>query len=164
MLRVSDATVAWYRQSYQNYRRFAAEQIRLVPERFRVHLFALDEWIRWNTKRGVQPITMNSYWRAVRSFFNDCERRDNAANPFKLHDTPRTPARLPKALSETECRRVLLATANYPWRSTFLQRRAIAIVAVILYAGLRRSELLHLNFNDVNMAEGTIRVIAGKGR
>jgi site-specific recombinase XerD len=161
---VSDATQAWYRQGYQNYRRFAVEGIRLVPEHFRVRLFALDEWVRWNTKRGIKPVTTNSYWRAVHSFFNDCERRDSAANPFELHDAPRMPARLPKALSETQCRRVLLAAANYPWRSRFLQRRAVALVATILYAGLRRSELLHLNFSDVNLIEGTIRVIAGKGR
>jgi integrase len=38
------------------------------------------------------------------------------------------------------------------------------MIGLALYAGLRRSEILRLSFEDVNLADGWIRVVRGKGR
>ncbi len=39
-----------------------------------------------------------------------------------------------------------------------------AIIAIALYAGLRRAEVLHLRYLDVDLEQGLIRVDRGKGR
>jgi site-specific recombinase XerD len=163
VLQVSGTTQIWYRDSFRNFYRFLADGSHLAPARFQERVSALDEWIEWNHARGISRITMNSYWRAVRAFFNDCERRDGALNAFRLHAAPALPDRLPKALPEEKCSRILLAAANYPWKNSFARARALALIATILYTGLRRSELLNLYVMDVNLDEGTIFVRAGKG-
>jgi integrase len=46
----------------------------------------------------------------------------------------------------------------------FLATRNLAIVGCMVLAGLRRSEVLHLNLQDVQTAARTLRIVRGKGR
>lgn len=160
----STASIQWYRQVYRNFKQFLRPFTSLPPEQFELRILATEEWARWNRERGISPITLNSYWRGLRAFFNDWEQRDGAENPFKMLSAPKLPSRIPKALSAAECVRILDAAQNYPWRTKFERARAVALVGIVLYAGLRRGEILRLRYSDVNLEEGTIRVMRGKGR
>jgi integrase/recombinase XerD len=127
-------------------------------------LFAIEEWVAWNRRRQLSPVTVNTYWRLLRVFFHDLDRRDGIPNPFATMRPPALPTRLPKAHSPAECARILAASENIPWRLEYERRLAVALFGTILYAGLRRGELLRLRFADVNLEAGTIRVLRGKGR
>jgi integrase len=74
------------------------------------------------------------------------------------------PARVPKAHSAKDCSRSFTAAENIPWRNAYEHHLAIALFATILSAGLRRGELIKLQFIDVNLEAGTIRISRGKGR
>jgi integrase len=100
----------------------------------------------------------------LRIFFNDLEKRDGIPNPFAKRRAPALPARVPKAYSAKDCAHILTATQNIPWASEYDRTRAVALFGTMLYAGLRRGELLRLNFTDVNLDAGTIRIVRGKGR
>lgn len=160
----SPLTVRWYRESYRSFRKFLLEHAGLSPARFERQVFAVDEWARWNRARGLAPTTVNALWRGLRAFFTDWSARDATANPFRWHQAPGLPARLPRALPTAQCRRVLEVASNSPWLSAFERHRALALVGLCLYAGLRRGELLRLQVSDVDLAEGTIRILKGKGR
>jgi integrase len=162
--RHSPFSLSWYRNAFSNFNAFLMESAHLPPEKFEMCEFALDEWIAWNSRRNVRPISMNSYWRALRAFYLDRERRDKIPSPFTGRKPPSVGEYSPKALSAPECSRILLAAMNYPWSNIFERELALGVLGVMLYAGLRRSEVLRLTMNDVQLDQGTIRVIRGKGR
>ena len=124
----------------------------------------IQEWISRARQRGLSPFTVQTYWRGLRSLFAFLERTDGFPNPFRLLESPAIPDTLPKALTEEECVRVLDAAHNTDWSDAFDRARAAAMIGMALYAGLRRSEILDLAFSDVNMEDGSIRVVHGKGR
>lgn len=157
---LSGATIRAYRDAFRNFRKFLLQS----GSPLSLAVFAIDEWVRWNRRRGLGVVSTNSYWRALRAFFTDLDRRDGIPSPFVGVRPPPLPSRLPKALEPAACRRVLAAAEGLDWPSTFARARAVAIVSTFLYAGLRRGELLHLTNSDVNLRDGLILVRDGKGR
>ena len=162
--RQSPTSLAWYRQVFENWVRFLRESVALGPEAFRLATLDLEAWVRWNARRGIRPVTMNSYWRGLRAFFTDRERRDGTESPFRGRSAPRVGVIVPKAKSPEECRRILIAAENYPWPDTFAKALAVATIGTMLYAGLRRGEVYRLLRTDVQLDGGTLRVTRGKGR
>jgi integrase/recombinase XerC len=55
------------------------------------------------------------------------------------------------------------AAEHYPWGSEYTRSLAVAVTATMLYAGLRRGEVVKLKFGDVDLDAGTILVRQGKG-
>lgn len=131
-----------------------------------LQLYAVEAWLRWHRERPrpVAPTSLHSYWVKLRLFFAYLERKHGVRSPFRGLRAPSLPSRLPKARSATECLRILEAAREYPWPGRFERARAVAVVAVALYAGLRRADALKLRFTDVDLMEGVIRVDRGKGR
>ncbi len=99
------------------------------------------------------------YLATIRRFFYALmvhqERQDNPAeiiqNPVKTHS-------LPKVLSEKEVEILL----NAPDVNTPAGLRDRAMLEVLYATGLRISELIHLNLNNVSLTDGVVRVV-GKG-
>lgn len=166
LLNHSEMSMQWYRRSYQNYRAFLMEGGDVEETLFRVRMHGVEEWIRWNRRRGVSPTTTNTYWRGLRRYFQDLEKRHGRVNPFRGQKQPQAQRPIPKAKSGDECRRILEAAYNYPWPDPHVAyRRALAhaAIGVMLLAGLRRGEVVRLKFADVQLIEGTIRIVNGKG-
>lgn len=157
-------TLRGYRGAFVMFRRFLAEGRKELPPTVGERFFDIEGFIAWNNRRGVSAVTTNHYWRALRPFFVDLERRDGVLNPFRGMRQPVTGHPKPKALSPDECRRILLAADNYPWDSPFERRRAVAVLATAMYAGLRKKEILRLLYTDVDLDEATISIRGGKGR
>jgi integrase len=152
-----------YRWAYDNFKKFLAS-VQRPGEAVGDRLFAIEEWVAWNSRRAaLSGVTVNSLWRGLRSFFCDLERRDAVANPFRGLKPPPLPHVNPRARRPEELRQILLAAEHYPWPTPYERARAVAILATFIYAGLRKGELLRLNFADVDLAEGTIRIHRGKG-
>jgi integrase len=161
--RKSPDSVRGYKWAYANFKKFLAS-VERPGDGLGDRLFAIEEWVAWNSRRAnLSGVTVNSLWRALRSFFNDLERRDALFNPFRGMKPPVMPRVNPKARSPEELKRILLAAEHYPWPSAYERARAVAILGTLIYAGLRKGELLRLHFADLDLSEGTIRVEKGKG-
>jgi len=90
--------------------------------------------------------------QAVHTFFSYLEAFDGFANPFRLLDFPKVDVDpSPKALDPEQCERVLDAAENTLWADEFERARAVGMLAMALYAGLRRSEILRLKVAEVNL-------------
>ena len=166
LLNHSDASVRWYQRSYKNYRDFLLEEGDQEETLFRVRMHSVEEWIRWNRRRGLSPITTNTYWRGLRRFFEDLEKRHGRSNPFQGQKQPQMQRPIPKAKSGDDCRRILEAAYNYPWPEphvAYKRTLAHAAIGVMLLAGLRRGEVVRLKFADIALFEGTIHIVNGKG-
>jgi len=96
----------------------------------------------------------------LRSFYKFCLRRGYVKNhPLTMIKTPKQEKRLPKFL-ELEQITKLLST---PDANALLGARDRAMLEVLFSTGVRVSELVDLNFADVDFEGGVIRV-RGKGK
>jgi site-specific recombinase XerD len=153
------------RRAYQNdlkdFMRFA----RITnPEVFRVvtraHLIA---WRKDLERRGCEGSTIRRKLSAVSSLFEYlCERNAVVHNPVKGVKRPKanTNEGLTPALSDEQARLLL----NAPPAGTLKGKRDRAILATLLYHGLRREELCTLRVRDLQQREGVMHFrVHGKG-
>ncbi|MFQ5462130.1 MAG: tyrosine recombinase XerC [Phycisphaerae bacterium] len=96
----------------------------------------------------------------LRSFYKFCLRRGYVkVHPLASIRTPKQEKRLPKFLELEQITKLL----NTPDTNTLLGARDRAMLEVLFSTGVRVSELVDLNFIDVDFDGGTIRV-HGKGK
>lgn len=114
--------------------------------------------------RGWSPSTFRTYHKSLVVFFRWCVQHGYlASNPAEGLELPKLRRSIPRRLTSQECERLLERIANYPYRIPFERQRDLAIVATLLYAGLRRRELLTLQLRDVDPENHTLFVRLGKG-
>jgi site-specific recombinase XerD len=167
----SPMTLLWYRRSYGSYRAFLQAGVALPEAAFSARIFDIEGWVTYlwqRTWRGrkLSPITVNSYWRGLRRFYVHVEDRLGGLNPLRGMQAPTFNAPVPKAKSADDCRRILETSYHYPWPEPHAQYKRVlgrAVIGVMLFAGLRRSEVVQLRNGDIDLASGTIHVAYGKG-
>lgn len=109
---------------------------------------------------SMSPSSMARKIASLRTFFDYCIRQGFlTANPAKEVATPKVPKRVPKFLTVDE----VFALLDSPNGTDALCSRDRAIMELLYASGLRVSELVGLNVNDVDIAGKTVRVL-GKGR
>ena len=98
---------------------------------------------------------------SIRVFFNYLCAKANLIeqNPAQNLETPKLDKRLPKYLSLEDSKKLLNATQNEDNRN---MERDYAIITLFLNCGMRLSELVGININDIDFSENKMAVI-GKG-
>lgn len=111
-----------------------------------------------------------SYWHYVnhhkylKKFLDWCVLRGELkVNPILGIKKPKKPESLPRRLSYAEAQAVLYASFNHKWRYSFERTRNHAMIATLLYTGLRAAELLAVQFIDLDLEASTLLVRVGKG-
>lgn len=111
-----------------------------------------------------------SYWhymnhrKYLNKFLRWCVKHGYAkSNPIPGIGKPKKPQTLPRRLSHAEAQTVLYASFNRKWRYEFERSRNHAMIATLLYTGLRAAELLAVQVIDLDLEAGTLLVRAGKG-
>ncbi|MBA3637994.1 MAG: tyrosine recombinase XerC [Acidobacteriota bacterium] len=111
-------------------------------------------------KRGISKASAARKLAAIRTFARYLRREGVIEDdPSTLVGTPKREQRLPAHLGEAEMARLL----EMPDASEPLGRRDRAILELFYASGLRLSELVGLDIEDVNLAGRIVRVL-GKGR
>ncbi|MBM3474673.1 MAG: hypothetical protein FJX75_15525 [Armatimonadetes bacterium] len=123
---------------------------------------AVRAYIAWLRQRGLSPTSvcrrvasLRSFWRYVRDA--GITERD----PFVRVSVPKRAKHLPVCLSAEEAEVLLRAAGQQA--SVLRAFRDTAALTTLVFAGLRRAELLGLRLRDVDLREGTLRVEHGKG-
>lgn len=162
---LSANTVAAYRRDLGRYGSFLRDRgiadARRVDERA---VAAFLAWVAASTHGDGRPYRATSLVRtlsAVRSFHRyllreGAVRRDPAASIVR----PRLPRALPRPLPLEDVLRLLDA----PERGTPKGLRDRAVLETLYGAGLRVSELTALDVDDVDLEEGSVRVLGKGGR
>jgi integrase/recombinase XerC len=111
-------------------------------------------------KRGISRASAARKLAAIRTFARYLRREGLIEDdPSSLVGTPKREQRLPAHLGEAEMTRLLeMPDASHP-----LGRRDRAILELFYASGLRLSELVGLDIEDVNLSGRIVRVF-GKGR
>ena len=109
---------------------------------------------------GSKPSASNRRLATLRRFYAWVVREGRRADdPTLKLERARQPARRPGTLAEAQVEALL----NAPEVDTPLGLRDRAMLELLYASGLRVSELVGLRIADVSLAEGVVRVVAGKG-
>jgi integrase/recombinase XerC len=110
--------------------------------------------------KKIKKSTISRKLAAIRSFFQFCIKRGWLEdNPAKIVATPRQEKPLPSFLSEEEMAEFL----DLPRSDKPLDLRDRAALELLYATGIRVSELVDIDLEDLNFAERLIRV-RGKGK
>ena len=150
-----------YQRDVQGFMDFAGiknpEEFRLVT---RAHVIA---WRRELERRDLAPSTLRRKLSALSSLFDYlCEQNAVLLNPVRGVKRPKAQQHegLTPALSDDQARLLLEA----PPADTLKGQRDRAILATLLYHGLRREELCRLRVRDIQARGGVMHLrIEGKG-
>jgi len=109
---------------------------------------------------GLARGTIRIRMRAIRCFFNFLEREAIVErSPMRSVEIPKVPNRFPVIMTKEQTRKLLSASRKKTWTGI----RNFAILTTFLDTGLRLSELINLNLEDVDLQRATIRIRSGKG-
>ena len=103
-------------------------------------------------KRKYRKDTIYIHLKALQKFFKYKKRNDLL--PYLK--TPKRPKRNPKYLTEKEAGELLEAARKNDYRDYLILR-------LLVYSGLRVSELCNLKINDIEFDNRIIHVLSGKG-
>lgn len=110
-------------------------------------------------RKTMQGITQVGYYRRLTTFYNFLVSDGILAdNIMKRVEKPKAGKRLIQSFNSREVHTMLNAYDV----DTFIGRRNYTLLCLILATGLRRSEFLALNIEDVHLQDDYIRII-GKG-
>lgn len=163
---LSDTTIAWVRGAYAAFRRYLKEtdavRTFLGGELAR-QVRVLDGWVAYLRTADSARSTINTYWRGMRVLCVRLQRDDGVVNPFVFRRAPHPGQARLRCLTQDAAERVLTFVQNDASASAQHRVRNTAIVAIMLLAGLRKSEVLRLRVSAVDFEAGVIRIVGGKG-
>lgn len=172
---VSPHTVRAYESDLLKFLRFLSEDfLGTDPDAIRpgdVDPLAVRSFLAAMTRDDLGKKSQGRALAAVRSLFRyACREGLLAANPAQSVRTPKVPKSLPRHLRPGEVENLLEApamsgtssTAGYV-REPSLALRDRAILELLYAAGLRVSELVGLDWRDIDLSARVLRVM-GKGR
>lgn len=164
---LSDNTLAWWLRTLRDFATFLRDEREaraFLSGDLQRQLRVIDRWVAWLRGRDVSYVTVRTYWSAMTAIFQRLQRAHGMMNPLALLAPPRAGRILPRALTRTEAERLLLVVRHYQWESELLRARNMAVIGLMLLTGLRRGEVMRLQFSHVHLDDRSIFISRGKGR
>ncbi len=119
----------------------------------------IRQYVSERSRQGISPRSLQRELSALRSFFDFLVRQRKVSdNPARHVKSPKAPEKLPKTLN-VDGVTALLDTKTV----TDLEIRDQAMWEVFYSNGIRLSELVELNLEDVDLHDGSTLVRSGKG-
>lgn len=116
------------------------------------------------TKRQWSSNTALVFYKSLLVFFRWCIGEGYiSTNPIVGIEKIRIEQKLPQKLTKQNALLLLEIVENYPYKDKFLRYRNHALFSMFIHAGLRKNELIHLKYSDVDMENMTIFIRQGKG-
>jgi integrase/recombinase XerC len=165
VLRASANTVKAYRRDLLSFRAFLMERAGAVdPDSTEVSVETIDadhirNYLTHLMKRATRA-TAQRHLAAIKAFFRHREVTAGAANPSRGLRSPRREKHLPALLREPEVTELIGEPPAEGDRAGFRDR---AMAETLYSSGLRISELVALNWGDLDLEMGLLRVRHGKG-
>ncbi len=123
----------------------------------------IREFIAASHRKGLSGRTLQRYLSSLRSFFRFLIREkvinQNYADTISA---PKAARKLPSVLDVDEVSQLLSALSAKIENLSWIELRDLAMLELFYSSGLRLSELVNLDINDIDLLSGMVRV-TGKG-
>jgi site-specific recombinase XerD len=114
--------------------------------------------------RNLSQTSISKVIAIIKSFFNYLEEEEIIIkNPSRKIRMPKKINRIPAVISKTKFDLLISSMDFAPPRSQKNMLRDKLIITMLFYTGIRRAELLNLNWNDLNLGNNVLIVKSGKG-
>ncbi len=156
----SDLTIKSYREDLELLLGYLTDSMGQIPRPSAITPLDLRTYVSALHEAGYAKSSVARRLASLRSYFRFAQREGLCdSNPAKPLRNPRRERKLPHFLSSRELGKLLSA----PPRSDPMGLRDRAILETLYSAGLRVSELVGINLDDLDLSEGLVRV-RGKGK
>jgi len=116
-------------------------------------------FVAWRHRQGTGGKSLQRNLSAIRVFYRYLIEQDMAKqNPAEGILAPKTPRKLPKALDADQATQLMLISDQ-----SLLAVRDRAMLELMYSSGLRLSELIQLNMNNLDLRDAVVTVL-GKGK
>jgi site-specific recombinase XerD len=114
--------------------------------------------------RGLCQSSISKIIATIKSFFNYLEEEEIIVkNPTRKIRVPKKIYRIPSVMSKYEVDLIIKSVDFAPLRCRKNNTRDKLVLSLLYYTGIRKSELLNLNWTDINLSKNTLIVRNGKG-
>lgn len=114
--------------------------------------------------RDLGSSTVSKIIAIIKSFFNYLEEDDIIIkNPSRKIKVPKKINKIPSVMSKYEVDLIIHSVDFAPSRYRRNTTRDRLILTLLYYTGIRRNELLNLNWSDLNLSKSTLIIRSGKG-
>ena len=157
----SPHTLKAYQANIEAFEVFITEQgsLEMIEE---VSYGEIRAWIVSLIQSGNTPRTVNSKLSALRSYYKFLLRIGSIpVSPLKEHKALKTDTKVALPFSQEEIQ-LLLAADFFPEEYTGVLQRTV--IQLLYYTGIRRSELIDLKVQDVDLSEGLMKVLGKRNK
>lgn len=159
---VSEHTLRAYASDLHQFLEFVSSKGAGTPEPGKLDLLAVRRWLAHLYERKLQPASLRRKLAALRSFLQFLVREGTVPlNAARLAATPKAPNKLPRVPSAEKTNSLLDSVARQAEEPKLV--RDLAILEALYGCGIRVSELVGLNLDDLDLGGRWVRV-RGKGR
>jgi integrase/recombinase XerC len=153
---LSPHTLSNYRRDLDKFADYCRQNA--ITDSNAAHDADVRQWVTQLHRKGLGGTSLQRALSALRSFYKYLNRNGSKHNPALSVQAPKSAKRLPKTL-DTDNMQQLLNIEGDDWLSC----RDRAILELFYSSGLRLSELVDLNLNDLDLRDAVITV-TGKGQ
>lgn len=155
-------TLKGYHAYLHNYHRWMTENGYIEPTLADFNEATVRRFFYWISSKGLRPRSIYGYMIPLRSFGTFLmERKILADNPAMCVNLPKKDAGTRRESSEEEIALLLAAVGKQRNQNRAVFERAV--LATLVYTGLRRAEVCDLKLSDLDLAESWLLVTMGKG-
>ena len=158
----SDSALAAYRQAIDHLLEWARREGR-GHELFEEHAIVeyLDDYRRHSSPA---PATYHRRFLVLRRFLRWVAQREGVRDPFVELDAPQRPRQEADWLTPEEFARMLAAAERPARRLAGVERRDRLVLLTLVTTGLRRSELVALNWGDLALDDERPSLLVRRGK
>ncbi len=114
--------------------------------------------------RNLGPSSTSKIIATIKSFFNYLEEEDIIIkNPTRKIRVPKKIYKIPHVMSKHEVDLIIRSVDFAPLRLRKNATRDKLVLSLLYYTGIRRNELLNLNWSDINLSKSIMIIRSGKG-
>jgi integrase/recombinase XerC len=159
----SEHTLRNYSSDLEQFAVFFEPPGEIAPEIELLDVPMLREWLASLFDAGLSPVSIRRKLAAVRSLFKFLQQEGLlVANPAARLRTPKTPQKLPEVMTAEKTNNMLDAVEEGGEIDKPSKERDLAFLELLYGCGIRVSELVGINLEDLELTEGWLRV-RGKG-
>jgi len=154
---LSEKTLENYIQDFKNFVKFLTSQ--RISDFYVVTPVLIKQWIAQNHAKGLSGKSIARHLSSVKTLYKFLIKENlSDHNPTIGIRPPKSPKKLPKAPDVNQTNHLLEIKTDDP-----LEIRDLAILELIYSSGLRLSELLRVNYQDLDIHPTSLPII-GKGK
>lgn len=154
-------TVLAYTSDLQNFQNFVSENFDHLPLE-KVTYVMVRNWIVCLVDSGISNTSVNRKMASLKAFYKFLlKTKQIDVNPLSKHKALKTPKKIQIPFSEEELHAVL---NQITYKEGYDGLRDKLIIDLFYTTGIRRSELINLQLNSVDLSNKTLKVLGKRNK